>query len=84
MKINGCYYFLASGTFALRYIRASMQAGNRIWLETAVIFRHKLKGAAEMLMEEQVHQNNYSEWSLKAVPIAGLNEMEMHGLVPHW
>jgi pyrroline-5-carboxylate reductase len=49
----------ASGTaFALRYIRASMQAGEIGFDWKTALAISAQKGAAEMLMEEQVHQNN--------------------------
>jgi pyrroline-5-carboxylate reductase len=73
----------ASGTaFALRYIRASMQAGIEIgfdWKTALAISAQTVKG--EMLMEEQVHPEQLIDrvTTLKACTIAGLNEMEMHG-----
>ena len=49
----------ASGTaFALRYIRASMQAGIEIgfdWQTALAISAQTVKGAAEMLLEEKTH-----------------------------
>jgi pyrroline-5-carboxylate reductase len=75
----------ASGTaFALRYIRASMQAGIEIgfdWQTALAISAQTVKGAAEMLMEEQVHPEQLIDrvTTPKGCTIAGLNEMEMHG-----
>lgn len=75
----------ASGTaFALRYIRASMQAGIEIgfdWKTALAISAQTVKGAAEMLMEEQVHPEQLIDrvTTPKGCTIAGLNEMEMHG-----
>jgi pyrroline-5-carboxylate reductase len=61
-KLMDALLFGCSGTaFALRYIRASMQAGIEIgfdWKTALAISAQTVKGAAEMLMEEQVHQNN--------------------------
>ena len=75
----------ASGTaFALRYIRASMQAGIEIgfdWQTALAISAQTVKGAAAMLMEEQVHPEQLIDrvTTPKGCTIAGLNEMEMHG-----
>jgi pyrroline-5-carboxylate reductase len=75
----------ASGTaFALRYIRASMQAGIEIgfdWQTALAISAQTVKGAAEMLMEEQVHPEQLIDrvTTPQGCTIAGLNEMEMHG-----
>jgi pyrroline-5-carboxylate reductase len=75
----------ASGTaFALRYIRASMQAGIEIgfdWQTALAISAQTVKGASEMLMEEQVHPEQLIDrvTTPKGCTIAGLNEMEMHG-----
>jgi pyrroline-5-carboxylate reductase len=75
----------ASGTaFALRYIRASMQAGIEIgfdWQTALAISAQTVKGAAEMLMEEQIHPEQLIDrvTTPKGCTIAGLNEMEMHG-----
>jgi pyrroline-5-carboxylate reductase len=73
----------ASGTaFALRYIRASMQAGIEIGFDwkTALAISAQTVGAAEMLMEEQVHPEQLiGVTTPKGCTIAGLNEMEMHG-----
>lgn len=75
----------ASGTaFALRYIRASMQAGIEIgfdWQTALAISAQTVKGAAVMLMEEQVHPEQLIDrvTTPKGCTIAGLNEMELHG-----
>jgi pyrroline-5-carboxylate reductase len=75
----------ASGTaFALRYIRASMQAGIEIGFDSQTalaISAQTVKGAAEMLMEEQVHPEQLIDrvTTPQGCTIAGLNEMEMHG-----
>jgi pyrroline-5-carboxylate reductase len=75
----------ASGTaFALRYIRASMQAGIEIgfdWQTALAISAQTVKGAAAMVMEEQVHPEQLIDrvTTPKGCTIAGLNEMEMHG-----
>jgi pyrroline-5-carboxylate reductase len=64
----------ASGTaFALRYIRASMQAGIEIgfdWQTALAISAQTVKGAAEMLMEEQIHPEQLIDRvTTKAVPL---------------
>jgi pyrroline-5-carboxylate reductase len=75
----------ASGTaFALRYIRASMQAGIEIgfdWQTALDISAQTVKGAAKMLMEEQVHPEQLIDrvTTPKGCTIAGLSEMESHG-----
>ncbi len=75
----------ASGTaFALRYIRASMQAGIEIgfdWKTALAISAQTVKGAAEMLMEEQIHPEQLIDrvTTPQGCTIAGLNEMETHG-----
>lgn len=75
----------ASGTaFALRYIRASMQAGIEIgfdWKTALEISAQTVKGAAAMLMEEQVHPEQLIDrvTTPQGCTIAGLNDMEMHG-----
>jgi pyrroline-5-carboxylate reductase len=70
--------------FALRYIRASMQAGIEIgfdWKTALAISAQTVKGAAEMVMEEQVHPEQLIDrvTTPQGCTIAGLNEMEMHG-----
>jgi pyrroline-5-carboxylate reductase len=75
----------ASGTaFALRYIRASMQAGIEIgfdWQTALAISAQTVKGAAEMLLEEKTHPEQLIDRvsTPQGCTIAGLNEMEMHG-----
>ncbi len=75
----------ASGTaFALRYIRASMQAGIEIgfdWQTALEISAQTVKGAAKMLMEEQVHPEQLIDrvTTPQGCTIAGLSEMESHG-----
>ena len=75
----------ASGTaFALRYMRASMQAGIEIgfdWKTALAISAQTVKGAAEMLMKEEIHPEQLIDrvTTPKGCTIAGLNEMETHG-----
>lgn len=75
----------ASGTaFALRYIRASMQAGIEIgfdWQTALAISAQTVKGATEMLLEEKTHPEQLIDrvTTPQGCTIAGLNEMEMHG-----
>jgi pyrroline-5-carboxylate reductase len=75
----------ASGTaFALRYIRASMQAGIEIgfdWQTALAISAQTVKGAAEMLLEEKGHPEQLIDrvTTPQGCTIAGLNEMELHG-----
>ncbi|MEC5164860.1 pyrroline-5-carboxylate reductase [Flavobacterium sp. PL11] len=75
----------ASGTaFALRYIRASMQAGIEIgfdWQTALAISAQTVKGAAQMLLEEKVHPEQLIDrvTTPQGCTIAGLNEMELHG-----
>jgi len=75
----------ASGTaFALRYIRASMQAGIEIgfdWKTALAISAQTVKGAAEMVMEEQIHPEQLIDrvTTPQGCTIAGLSEMESHG-----
>jgi pyrroline-5-carboxylate reductase len=75
----------ASGTaFALRYIRASMQAGIEIgfdWQTALAISAQTVKGAAEMILEENIHPEQLIDrvTTPQGCTIAGLNEMETHG-----
>jgi pyrroline-5-carboxylate reductase len=75
----------ASGTaFALRYIRASMQAGIEIgfdWKTALEISAQTVKGAAEMIMEENIHPEQLIDrvTTPQGCTIAGLSEMETHG-----
>ena len=75
----------ACGTaYALRYIRASMQAGIEIGFDaqTALaIAAQTVKGAAQMLLEEKVHPEQLIDrvTTPQGCTIVGLNEMEHHG-----
>jgi len=75
----------ASGTaFALRYIRASMQAGIEIgfdWQTSLAISAQTVKGAAEMILEENIHPEQLIDrvTTPQGCTIAGLSEMETHG-----
>ena len=75
----------ASGTaFALRYIRASMQAGIEIgfdWKTALAISAQTVKGAAEMILEENIHPEQLIDrvTTPQGCTIAGLSEMETHG-----
>ena len=75
----------ASGTaFALRYIRASMQAGIEIGFDSQTalaISAQTVKGAARMLLEEKVHPEQLIDrvTTPQGCTIAGLNEIEHLG-----
>ena len=75
----------ASGTaFALRYMRASMQAGIEIgfdWKTALAISAQTVKGASQMLLEEQIHPEQLIDrvTTPQGCTIAGLSEMESHG-----
>lgn len=75
----------ASGTaFALRYIRASMQAGIEIgfdWQTALAISAQTVKGAAEMILAENTHPEQLIDrvTTPQGCTIAGLSEMETHG-----
>ncbi len=75
----------ASGTaFALRYIRASMQAGIEIGFDSQTalaISAQTVKGAAEMILEENSHPEQLIDrvTTPQGCTIAGLSEMETHG-----
>lgn len=75
----------ACGTaYALRYIRASMQAGIEIGFdsETALaIAAQTTKGAAQMLLEEKIHPEQLIDrvTTPQGCTIVGLNEMEHQG-----
>jgi pyrroline-5-carboxylate reductase len=60
-----------------------MQAGIEIgfdWQTALAISAQTVKGAAEMLMEEQIHPEQLIDRvTTQRLYIAGLNEMEMHG-----
>ena len=75
----------ACGTaYALRYIRASMQAGIEIGFDSQTalaIAAQTVKGAAQMLLEEKVHPEQLIDrvTTPQGCTIVGLNEMEHHG-----
>lgn len=75
----------ASGTaFALRYIRASMQAGIEIGFDSQTalaIAAQTAKGAAQMLLEEKIHPEQLIDrvTTPQGCTIVGLSEMEHHG-----
>jgi pyrroline-5-carboxylate reductase len=75
----------ACGTaYALRYIRASMQAGIEIGFDSQTalaIAVQTVKGAAQMLLEEKVHPEQLIDrvTTPQGCTIVGLNEMEHNG-----
>ncbi len=75
----------ACGTaYALRYIRASMQAGIEIGFDSntaLAIAAQTVKGAAKMLLEEKVHPEQLIDrvTTPQGCTIVGLNEMEHNG-----
>jgi pyrroline-5-carboxylate reductase len=75
----------ACGTaFALRYIRASMQAGIEIGFDSQTalaIAAQTAKGAAKMLLEENIHPEQLIDrvTTPQGCTIVGLNEMEHQG-----
>lgn len=75
----------ACGTaYALRYIRASMQAGIEIGFDSQtalVIAAQTAKGAAQMLLEEKIHPEQLIDrvTTPQGCTIVGLNEMEHQG-----
>lgn len=75
----------ACGTaYALRYIRASMQAGIEIGFDSKTalaIAAQTVKGAAQMLLEENVHPEALIDrvTTPQGCTIVGLNEMEHQG-----
>lgn len=75
----------ACGTaFALRYIRASMQAGIEIGFDSQTalaIAAQTAKGAAQMLLEEKIHPEQLIDrvTTPQGCTIVGLNEMEHQG-----
>ncbi|MCV9927656.1 pyrroline-5-carboxylate reductase [Flavobacterium sp. LS1R49] len=75
----------ACGTaYALRYIRASMQAGIEIGFDSQTalaIAAQTVKGAAKMLLEEKVHPEQLIDrvTTPQGCTIVGLNEMEHNG-----
>jgi len=76
----------ASGTaFALRYIRANIQAGIEIGFSAAtasLIAAQTTKGAADLLIKNHTHPEQEIDkvTTPKGCTIAGLNEMEHNGL----
>lgn len=75
----------ACGTaYALRYIRASMQAGIEIGFDSQTalaIAAQTAKGAAQMLLEENIHPEQLIDrvTTPQGCTIVGLNEMEHQG-----
>jgi pyrroline-5-carboxylate reductase len=75
----------ACGTaYALRYIRASMQAGIEIGFDSQTalaIAAQTAKGAARMLLEEKIHPEQLIDrvTTPQGCTIVGLNEMEHQG-----
>lgn len=75
----------ACGTaYALRYIRASMQAGIEIGFDSQTalaIAAQTAKGAAKMLLEEKIHPEQLIDrvTTPQGCTIVGLNEMEHRG-----
>ena len=75
----------ACGTaYALRYIRATMQAGIEIGFDSQTalaIAAQTVKGAAQMLLEEKVHPEQLIDrvTTPQGCTIVGLNEMEHNG-----
>ena len=75
----------ACGTaYALRYIRASMQAGIEIGFDSQTalaIAAQTVKGAAQMILEENVHPEQLIDrvTTPQGCTIVGLNEMEHQG-----
>jgi pyrroline-5-carboxylate reductase len=70
--------------YALRYIRASMQAGIEIGFDSntaLAIAAQTVKGAAKMLLEEKVHPEQLIDrvTTPQGCTIVGLNEMEHNG-----
>ena len=76
----------ACGTaFALRYIRANIQAGIEIGFDAAtagLIAAQTVKGAADLLIQNNSHPEQEIDkvTTPKGVTITGLNQMEHHGL----
>lgn len=83
--MDGATVLGACGTaFALRYIRAAMQAGIEIGFDaqTAMaIASQTVKGAALMALEEKVHPEQLIDrvTTPQGITIVGLNEMEHEG-----
>ena len=76
----------ACGTaFAMRYIRANIQAGIEIGFDAVtarLIAAQTVKGAAELLIKNNSHPEQEIDkvTTPKGVTITGLNQMEHHGL----
>ena len=76
----------ACGTaFAMRYIRANIQAGIEIGFDAVtarIIAAQTVKGAAELLIKNNSHPEQEIDkvTTPKGVTITGLNQMEHHGL----
>ncbi len=76
----------ACGTaFAMRYIRANIQAGIEIGFDSAtasLIAAQTVKGAADLLIKNNSHPEQEIDkvTTPKGVTITGLNQMEHHGL----
>ncbi len=76
----------ACGTgFAMRYIRANMQAGIEIGFDAvtaSLIAAQTVKGAADLLIKNNSHPEQEIDkvTTPKGVTITGLNQMEHHGL----
>lgn len=76
----------ACGTaFAMRYIRANIQAGIEIGFDATtarLIAAQTVKGAAQLLIENNSHPEAEIDkvTTPKGVTITGLNQMEHHGL----
>jgi pyrroline-5-carboxylate reductase len=83
--MNGATILGACGTaYALRYIRAAMQAGIEIGFDaqTALaIAAQTVKGAAQMIINEKVHPEQLIDrvTTPQGCTIVGLNEMEHQG-----
>ena len=76
----------ACGTaFAMRYIRANIQAGIEIGFDAKtarLIASQTVKGAADLLLQKGTHPEEEIDkvTTPKGVTITGLNQMEHHGL----
>jgi pyrroline-5-carboxylate reductase len=83
--MDGATILGACGTaYALRYIRAAMQAGIEIGFDSQTslaIAAQTVKGAAQMLLEEQIHPEQLIDrvTTPQGCTIVGLNEMEHQG-----
>jgi pyrroline-5-carboxylate reductase len=83
--MDGATILGACGTaYALRYIRAAMQAGIEIGFDSATalaIASQTVKGAAMMTLEEKIHPEQLIDrvTTPQGCTIVGLNEMEHQG-----